>query len=77
MCIGGGDSCDLVVASGTVFNKILLWHLRDAVAVNPGADARVKVNVILGGHEVRIKTGLALHCLSVYCATSTLSLYRE
>ena len=70
VCIGG-DACDLVVASGTVFNKILLWHLGDMVSMHP---ARVKVNLTLGGHEVRRKPGLALHCLSVYCATSTLSL---
>lgn len=64
--LNGGEACDLVVASGTVFNKILLWHLRDAVAVNPGADARVKVNVTLGGHEVKREPGLVLCCLTCH-----------
>ena len=54
VCIGG-DACDLVIASGTVFNKILLWHLGDVVSMNPETDARVKVNLTLGGHEVRRK----------------------
>ena len=48
--------CDLTLASGTVFNKILLWHLSgDQVSKRPEPDTRVKVSLTLSGHEARNK----------------------
>ena len=56
-----GDGCGLTLASGTVFNKILLWCLTsDDLAKDSGADAKVKVQLTLCGHEARRNTGLVL-----------------
>ena len=43
-----GNSVDsVVVASGTVFNQILLWHLEGKTS-----SSRVPVRLSLNGHEV-------------------------
>lgn len=48
--------CDLTLASGTVFNKILLWHISDGqISKRPEPDSRVKVSLTLSGHEAREK----------------------
>ena len=44
--------CELSLASGTVFNKILLWHLSSYKVVRESAE-RVKVSLTLTGHEAR------------------------
>ena len=49
-----------VIASGTVFNQILLWHLEGNKPFSPVSSPslssslarRVKVRLILSGHEV-------------------------
>jgi hypothetical protein len=56
-CVLCSDSvCDLTLASGTVFNKILLWHISDGqISKRPEPDSRVKVSLTLSGHEAREK----------------------
>ena len=51
--------CDLTLASGTVFNKILLWHLSgDQIGKRADPDHRVKVSLTLSGHEAREKLAI-------------------
>lgn len=46
-----------MIASGTVFNKILLWHVEDET---PGSNPHICVNVSFTGHQV---TSLELSAL--------------
>ena len=52
----GGSVSGLTVASGTVFNEVLLWHLEGEGPSRTGARGeRVKVRLSLSGHEVYIE----------------------
>lgn len=48
--LGDGEQ-SLAVASGTVFNEVLLWHLEGERPSHAGGE-RVKVRLSLKGHEV-------------------------
>ena len=62
-----GSVCDLTLASGTVFNKILLWHLgHDQIGKRPEPDYRVKVSLSLSGHEAREKLAKTIICVTKY-----------
>lgn len=40
---------DLMIVSGTVFNEILLWHVKDE---SPGPKSQVCIRVSYTGHQV-------------------------
>ena len=59
LCSDTYSVCDLTLASGTVFNKILLWHLSsDQTGKRTEPDHRVKVSLTLSGHEAREKLAI-------------------
>ena len=53
MLCDGDDVDGLTIASGTVFNKILLWRVTDQPTNDHEAEARMKVHLKLAGHEAR------------------------
>ena len=50
----------IVVAAGTVFNRILLWHSESEASPGP---TRVAVRLSLSGHQV----GCGTSCASYWC----------
>ena len=65
----GGRS--LAVASGTVFNEVLLWHLEGERPSHAGGE-RVRVRLTLTGHEVGLQCMAALLDQATMAASSSL-----
>ena len=54
-CLIGSALDGLTVASGTVFNQILLWHVK---GVTPGLHSNVLVRISFIGHQVSLQTSM-------------------